>query len=280
MLLVLPVCGESRLDSELTREQKEDLILQAKALGARAVYTAGAGEPTIDKDFLHLARFIHEQGLEWVVYSNGITFSNERQALRNTGLTPRQLAEKVAEYGVTIVYKLWSTDANTNNQLTGTRSSYDYQKQIVRTRNGSKATVDLSTGLLLLQEVGSKLALETLCTARTFDDVYHVIVPLAEQLELPIIVEPILLNGGAKEQESLILSVEQLGMIDPYLTDFGPRNFYSVVIDNRGYMHLSHGTVNLANPNPAWNAVGRLFEVLHSDQIIATHRYERLPELR
>ncbi len=278
-------CGESRKDGELTREQKEEVILQAKALGAKVVYTAGAGEPTIDKDFLHLAKFIHEQEIEWIVYSNGITFSNDEQALRNVGVSSLELADRLVECGTTIVYKMWSSEAFLNNELTGTRGRYNYRQVLVKARDGSKKIVDVSTGLGLLKEAGmKKLALETLCSSKTFDDVYGLIVPFAEQIEVPIIVEPILLSGGAKDQSGLVLTGTQLEMINPYLTDFGPRNFYSVLVDNRGYMHLSHGEVNLAHPNPAWRIIGEngrvrnLLDAIHSDQVLANNRYKRLPE--
>lgn len=45
---------------KLTTEDRKNLVLQAKALGARTVEFPGSGEPMIDEGFWEVIEFVHE----------------------------------------------------------------------------------------------------------------------------------------------------------------------------------------------------------------------------
>ncbi len=68
--------------SVLTKEQRKELIVEAKKLGAKLLYIAGRGEPLLDPGLFELLRFTREQGLEVLLFTNSIMLSNDEHAQR------------------------------------------------------------------------------------------------------------------------------------------------------------------------------------------------------
>ncbi|HEV2373479.1 MAG TPA: hypothetical protein VGS19_15060 [Streptosporangiaceae bacterium] len=58
------------------------VIEQARACGARTVYTSGDGEPTIFPRFFDLLEAIRERGMQWLFFTAGLAFSSEEAARR------------------------------------------------------------------------------------------------------------------------------------------------------------------------------------------------------
>ena len=96
---------ESELRNELRREEIEDVILQAKALGARKIILLG-GEPSIYPELAGIIDFLGEQGLEIEMFTNG------------SGVDDR-LAALLARHRVRVVLKMNSRDAAVQDRLAG-----------------------------------------------------------------------------------------------------------------------------------------------------------------
>ncbi|HAR46494.1 MAG: hypothetical protein A2X56_08485 [Nitrospirae bacterium GWC2_57_13] len=71
-------------DDELTVDEFKDVILQAKALGARKIIILG-GEPMLYPHILEMIRFIHAEGLAIEMFTNGanITADAARELYKN-----------------------------------------------------------------------------------------------------------------------------------------------------------------------------------------------------
>lgn len=103
-----PYCyvpAESYYENELTPEEIQGVILQAKALGARKIIILG-GEPTIYPHLLEMIRFIRNEGLLVEMFTNG------------TGVN-RAVAEQLRANEVRIVLKMNTFDEDLQDKLAG-----------------------------------------------------------------------------------------------------------------------------------------------------------------
>ncbi len=98
------------LADELTPDEIRDVILQAKALGARKIIILG-GEPTLYPHILDMIRYIRAQGLEVEMFTNG------------SKITPAFARELFAQK-VRVVLKMNTFDENLQDMLTGRNGSY------------------------------------------------------------------------------------------------------------------------------------------------------------
>jgi radical SAM protein with 4Fe4S-binding SPASM domain len=96
--------------NELSREEIKDVILQAKALGARKIIILG-GEPSIYPHLIEMLRFLGQEGLEIEMFTNG---SGIDQAL----------AAVLAEERVRIALKLNSRNEKIQDQLAGKKGAW------------------------------------------------------------------------------------------------------------------------------------------------------------
>ncbi len=95
---------------ELTREEIKDVILQAKALGARKIIILG-GEPSIYPHLVEMLRFIGKEGLKAEIFTNG------------SGITG-DLAAVLAEEKVRVALKMNSRDEQVQDQLAGKKGAF------------------------------------------------------------------------------------------------------------------------------------------------------------
>ncbi len=93
---------------ELTTEERKDLILQAKLLGAHTIEFPGAGEPMIDGGFWEIIEFIHQQGLVSVVFTSGYHFDD-------------RLIDRLYENNATIFLKYNHTSTRVQDQMVGVK---------------------------------------------------------------------------------------------------------------------------------------------------------------
>lgn len=96
---------DSQLKNELTTDEIESAVLQAKALGAKKIIVLG-GEPTIYPHTLELIRFMREQDLVVEMFTNG------------SGVTA-SFAQALFALQVRVVLKMNSFDPALQNQLAG-----------------------------------------------------------------------------------------------------------------------------------------------------------------
>ena len=101
--------------NELSREEIKDVILQAKALGARKIIILG-GEPSIYPHLVEMLRFLGREGLEIEMFTNGSGINTD-------------LAAVLAEEKVRVVLKLNSRDEATQDRLAGKKGAF----QIINT---------------------------------------------------------------------------------------------------------------------------------------------------
>lgn len=93
---------------ELTTERRKEIILQAAALGARAVEFPGAGEPMIDPGFWEVMEHIHRHRMTPVVFASGYHLD-------------RAAADRLYDLGATIVLKYNSTSRAVQDRMVGVK---------------------------------------------------------------------------------------------------------------------------------------------------------------
>lgn len=96
--------------NELSRQEIKDVILQAKAMGARKIIILG-GEPSIYPHLVEMIRFIGKEGLKIEMFTNG------------SGID-KDLAAVLAEEKVRIALKLNSRKEHIQDQLAGKKGAF------------------------------------------------------------------------------------------------------------------------------------------------------------
>lgn len=134
--------SEQEVDSYFRGFQQ--VARQAKALGAKTIYTSGDGELSIFPRFFDLLEFVQREGLQWLFFTAGLSFSNEANAERTwatsrpyLSLSTRERVDgmirrarengqrkptvtaflhELARYrdSIQVYHSVWSTDAATN----------------------------------------------------------------------------------------------------------------------------------------------------------------------
>ncbi|MCD4781859.1 MAG: radical SAM protein [Candidatus Omnitrophica bacterium] len=108
-----PYCyavDDSFIDKELDKKQIENVILQAKNMGARKIIILG-GEPLVYSHILEVLAFIRDQGLEVEMFTNG-SMINE------------VVANALFDLGINVVLKMNSFTKDTQDMLTGVQGSH------------------------------------------------------------------------------------------------------------------------------------------------------------
>jgi len=105
------VQDELLLKNELTLAEMRDVIMQAKALGARRIIILG-GEPMIYRSIMELIEFIGAQDMQTEIFTNGTNIS-EAHALQ------------LAEANVRVVLKMNSFNPTVQNYLAGNDGAFD-----------------------------------------------------------------------------------------------------------------------------------------------------------
>ncbi len=115
-----PYCyvkSDSFFDKEMDLNQIQDIILQAKNLGAKKIIVLG-GEPLIYPHILEVLSFIRNEGLESEMFTNG---SQVNEVIANT----------LFDLGVNIVLKMNSFNKETQDMLTGIQGSHLMIKEAI-----------------------------------------------------------------------------------------------------------------------------------------------------
>ena len=99
-----------RRRNELTKEQFQDVITQAKNLGARKIIVLG-GEPMLYPHILEMIGFIRGLDMDIELFTNG------------TGITP-DMARTLFDQKVRVVLKMNSFDENLQDTLSGRKGAY------------------------------------------------------------------------------------------------------------------------------------------------------------
>lgn len=107
--------NSSLLKNELTRKEIRDVIVQARELGAKKIIILG-GEPSLYPYILDKIRFIKSLGLDIEIFTNG-------------SLITADIAKQLFINNVRVVLKMNTFDKNLQDELTGTKGSFELIQQ-------------------------------------------------------------------------------------------------------------------------------------------------------
>ena len=274
--------------SALTAEQRQELIRAAKGLGAKLLYIAGRGEPLLDPGVFNLLRFAREEGLDTLIFTNGIILSNDAHAQRFWGKSSAELVRELVELDVHIYHKLWSTDPNTQEAMMHVRSgvpTYEWVKYTFGERE-----VYIPRGLSLHLQLGDrgKVGIEAVVDRNTVTEIKETIIPFIEATGIRSYVEPFITSGrGAKHPELVAsLSDTHAPPISEYLVREGCRlTAYILTVLEEGTMsfclsveselirkQVSDG--NSLNVVASDGSLKDLFALNHAHPFIVQNRYQ------
>jgi len=159
--------------NELSREEIREVILQAKALGARKIIILG-GEPSIYPHLVEMLRFLGGEGLEIEMFTNG------------TGID-RELATVLAEEKVRVVLKLNSRDETIQDKLAGKKGAFRIINTALATlRDAGYPAADLFLAIstvICRQNIQELPAMWQWLREANIEPYFEVITPQANALE-------------------------------------------------------------------------------------------------
>ena len=189
------VPGSNELKNELSRAEIKDVILQAKALGARKIIILG-GEPSIYPHLLEMLRFLGKEGLEIEMFTNG------------SGID-KALAAVLAEEKVRVVLKLNSRDEALQDLLAGKKGAFAIiTRALANLQEAGYPSADLFLAIstvICRQNIKELPAMWQWLREDNIEPYFEVITPQANALE------NIWLNVDANELEQLF---SQLSTMD------------------------------------------------------------------
>jgi len=95
----------------LTKEERKNVLLQGKQLGAKTLRIAGEGEPLLDDGFWDLVDYASELGMSVFFFTNGT-------------LITKDVANRIAKYGNLTPVLKFSGDSETMEFLTGQKGFF------------------------------------------------------------------------------------------------------------------------------------------------------------
>lgn len=93
---------------ELTTQERKDIILQAKNLGAETVEFPGAGEPMIDVGFWEVLEYIHELNMTSVIFTSGYHLDDKS-------------IDRLYKLNATLIIKYNNIDAAVQDKMVGVK---------------------------------------------------------------------------------------------------------------------------------------------------------------
>ncbi|AZZ92278.1 radical SAM protein [Hahella sp. KA22] len=131
---------------ELSTQERKDIILQARRLGATTVEFPGAGEPMIDPGFWEIVEYIHSLGMTTVLFTSGYH-------LDAAG------ADRLYKLGASVFLKYNNIDTAVQDRMVGVRGYGDKARSAM--------------GLLLErgfnQSIPTRLAIDVVVTPKFHD---------------------------------------------------------------------------------------------------------------
>lgn len=158
---------------ELSRREIKDVILQAKALGARKIIILG-GEPSIYPHLVEMLRFIGGHGLEIEMFTNG------------SGITG-DLAAVLAGQKARVVVKMNSRTAEIQDRLAGTKGAFTVIGQALECLRQagypSEDRVLAVSTVICRQNIDELPALWQWLRTRDIEPYFEILTPQANALE-------------------------------------------------------------------------------------------------
>lgn len=109
----------SIVKKELTINERKNIILQAKELGAETIEFPGAGEPMLDAGFWEIIQFVYDNNMTPVVFTSGYHLDDDA-------------IELLYNFGATIFLKYSSLNSDKHDKLVGVKG---YSKTLDKVLN-------------------------------------------------------------------------------------------------------------------------------------------------
>jgi hypothetical protein len=267
-----PICftDRKRKVGELTFGERDVILRQARALGARYVYVPGEGEPTIDAGFWDFLETCKEIGLEAIVFTNGLLFGDARACRARWGCEPAEAVARLARYPVSFYVKFWTTDAARAAAMLGIRRAACPYEEFAGT------PVPAGFARLLRDFPRERLGIEVVVERRNADEVVDDVVPFAERHGLARIVEMIQHNGRVLGNSAYDPPPSQVGRVAGLLSPTScTMATCKAVVTSRGLLSPRIAVLEHQIPGDPVDVRGAdLYELLHHTSYIVERRYE------
>jgi radical SAM protein with 4Fe4S-binding SPASM domain len=176
---------------ELSREEAEDVLLQAKALGAKKIIVLG-GEPMLYPQIMDMVRFISKQDMSMELFTNGTDITED-------------VAQELCDHGVVVALKMNTKDEKLQNMLSGKKGAYRTIHDAFR--NLKKAGYPEKT----------PMGISTIICQQNFDELIDMWKWLREQGIDPYF-EMITPQGNARQREMLDVESERIQALFEHLS--------------------------------------------------------------
>ncbi|MBW2144766.1 MAG: radical SAM protein, partial [Deltaproteobacteria bacterium] len=182
-------CAETGIDppDKMTLDELKDVLLQAKALGAKEIVIPGEGEPFLDNNLFPLINFASANGLKVTLFTNGT-------------LIDRNIADSLFRHRVFIVFKLHSLNRPVYDLLAGKNNVVIWGDYCVG--GGKKNAFTIPVGLKYLLQGGygdkslfrslnSHMCIETVVVRQNVQHI-PIIAQFCKQLAIKCMVETLI----------------------------------------------------------------------------------------
>jgi radical SAM protein with 4Fe4S-binding SPASM domain len=169
---------------ELTLDELQSVVFQAKDLGAKKIILLGGGEPLIYDGLIDIVDYIDSLGLQQVIFTNGTLIRDE-------------IANHLFKRNVSVIIKQNSFDPGVQDELAGVEGAFWRIKR----------------GMGILREAGypdgkASLGIQTVICRQNVDEIPRMWVWARERNIIPY-VEILTFQGRARSNSSLLVSSER-----------------------------------------------------------------------
>lgn len=259
-----------RKNDELTPGERDNVLRQARALGARFVYVPGEGEPTIDPGFWSFLRTCRELGLEAVIFTNGIVLSDSGACRQYFGFEPKEAVRQMKDFPVSLYFKFWSTRPAVVGKMMNVSPSLFHWTQY----DG----ILLPEGLVRLLEgfPRERVGIEVVVDHRNADEVVNELVPFAEGHGLARIVEMLQHNGRIIGDGAFDPTSDQARRVRALLSPTScSMATCKAVVTSRGFLSPRIAILEHQIPGTPVNVRSAdLFHLLHNTRALVERRYD------
>ncbi len=272
--------------NELSFMEIKAIIDQTYEMGSRLLYIPGEGEPTLDRSFWKILDYAKLKGITVIMFTNGILFSNNNDALNTWGVTSEEMIKKLMNYPVYIYHKFWSSIP----KLAAEMMHIDEAKsQYVTNTSVSGKTISIPKGLALLLKWFPKerIGIEVVVEQRNLKELFNIIIPFVTESKIKSYIEPILHAGrcfGVFDIDPQI-SDDKYKVLTHWLSlQCCRRMGYKIVVHNNGY--LSYGmalvpgqiaplsAVEELNIRNRDGSLKNLYQLIHTNPYLVSGRYQ------
>jgi hypothetical protein len=259
-----------RKPRELTPDERDVLLTQAKGLGAQYCYVPGEGEPTLDKGWWQFVETCSDLDLPAIVFTNGMIFGDPDLSRRTWGMSPEDAVRRLADHPVHFYSKYWTPDAALAAKMLAV--------PVARLPYGEVDGVPVPLGLQNLMEnlPRERVGVEVVIERRNAGDVVDTIAPFAQKHGLASIVELIQHNGRTFGDPSYDPTAAQADAITSLLSPTScTLATCKAVVTVQGYVSPRIAVMENQLPDDRRRVVGAdLYQLLHETPYIVDRRYD------